>query len=99
MGTAKFDSPILCGTSQVSSSTHPGYSIVVSSQEEYDRLRQLVFSQNNLSATYASASGMHAYTVSPQKLWILDSGASSHMTVIKQKFVFLKWYPVTSIRQ
>ena len=32
---------------------------------------------------------MHAYTTSPQKSWILDSGASSHMTCIKQKFVSL----------
>jgi len=38
----------------------------VLSQEEYDRLRQLEFSQNDLSATHASASSMHAYTVSPQ---------------------------------
>jgi len=32
---------------------------------------------------------MHDYTASPQKPWILDFGASSHMTGIKQKFVFL----------
>jgi len=32
---------------------------------------------------------MHAYTASPQKPWILDSGASSHMRGIKQKFVSL----------
>jgi len=59
------------------------------SQEEYDRLCQLEFPQNNLLATHASASDMHAYTVSSQKLWILDSGASFHMIGIKQKFVSL----------
>jgi len=32
---------------------------------------------------------MHAYTASPQKPWILDIGASSHMTDITQKFIFL----------
>ena len=49
------------------SSTLPRSSIVVLTQEEYDRLRQLEFSQNNLSVTHASASGMYAYTASPQK--------------------------------
>jgi len=32
---------------------------------------------------------MHAYTASPQKPWILDSGVSSHMTGIKEKFISL----------
>jgi len=32
---------------------------------------------------------MHTYAASPKKSWILDSGVSSHMTGIKQKFVFL----------
>ena len=32
-------------------------------------------------------SGMHAYTASPQKSWILDSGALSHMTGNKEKFM------------
>ena len=32
---------------------------------------------------------MHDYIASPQKPWILDPGASSHMTGITQKFVFL----------
>jgi len=32
---------------------------------------------------------MHAYTAFPKKPWILDLGASSHMTGTKQKFVFL----------
>jgi len=32
---------------------------------------------------------MYTYTASPQKLWILDSGVSSHMTDITQKFVSL----------
>jgi len=53
------------GTPQDYSSTSftlPVSFIVVLTQEEYDRLRQLEFSQNNLSATHASASGMHAYT-------------------------------------
>ena len=49
-------------------STLPGSSTVILTQEEYDRLRQLEFSQNNLSTTHASASGMHTYTASPQKL-------------------------------
>ena len=34
---------------------------------------------------------MHAYTVSPQKSWILDSGASSHMIGITQEFVSLNF--------
>ena len=63
------------------SSTFPGSSTVILTQE-YDRLRQLEFSQTNFSATHASTSGMHAYTTSPQKSWILDSGASSHMQVV-----------------
>jgi len=46
-------------------------------------------SQNNFSTTNASALGMHAYTTSPQKSCILDSGASSHMTGITQKFISL----------
>jgi len=59
-------SPAPCGTPQSFSSTIPGSPTVVLSQEEYDRLRQLEFSQNDLSATHASPSGMHACTVSPQ---------------------------------
>ena len=70
------------------SSTLRRSSIVVLTQE-YDQLWQLEFSQNKLSATHTSASGMHAYTVSPQKPWILDSGVTSHMTGIIQKFVLL----------
>ena len=35
---------------------------------------------------------MHAYTASPQKPWILDFGASSHMIGITQKFVFLNMF-------
>ena len=34
-------------------------------------------------------SGMSAYIASPQKPWILDSGASSNMTGIKQNFILL----------
>ena len=49
----------------------------------------MIFSQNNLLTTHVSASGMHAYTASPQKPWILDSGAPSHMTGTKQEFVSL----------
>ena len=82
------DLPAPCGTPHVSSFAHLGFSTVVLSQEEYDRLRQLEFSQNNLSATHVSASGIHIYTAYPQT-WILDSGASSHMISIKQKFVSL----------
>jgi len=43
-------SPAPCGTSQSSSYAIPGSFMVVLSQE-YDRLRQLVFSQNDLSPT------------------------------------------------
>ena len=32
---------------------------------------------------------MHTYTATPQKPWILDSGASSHIIDIKENFVFL----------
>jgi len=42
-------------------------STVVLLQEKYDRIRHLEFSQNDLSATHASASAMHAYIGSPQK--------------------------------
>ncbi|XP_020261846.1 uncharacterized protein LOC109837879 [Asparagus officinalis] len=50
------------------------------SQADYERLRQLELSQNNHSATHASSSGMDAYIASPHEPWVLDSGASSHMT-------------------
>jgi len=46
------------------SATHSGTSgslTVVLSQEEYDRLRQFEFSQNNQSATRVSSSSMSAY--------------------------------------
>ena len=69
--------------------TIPESSTVVLTQEEYDQLRQLEFSHTNFSATHAFASGMHTYTVSPQKSCILDSGASFHMTGITQKFISL----------
>jgi len=59
-------SPAPCSTPQSSSSTIFGSSTVVLLQEEYDRLRQLEFSQNDLSVTHASASGMYAYTASPK---------------------------------
>ena len=39
---------------------------------------------------------MHAYTASPQKPWILDSGASFHMTGVKQEFVSLNLSRVNS---
>ena len=64
------DCSALCSTPQdysSTSSTIPGSSTIVLTQEEYDRLRQLEFSQNNLSVTHASASAMHVYTASPQK--------------------------------
>jgi len=32
---------------------------------------------------------MNAYIVSPHRPWILNSGASSHMTDIKDKFISL----------
>jgi len=88
------DPPASCGTPRVSSSAHPGSSTVVLLREEYDRLCKLEFSQNNLSTTHASASGMHAYTASPQKSWMLDSRASSHMAGIEEKFVSLKFSSV-----
>ena len=37
---------------------------------------------------------MYAYAASPQKPWILDSRASSHMTNTKQEFVSLNLSPV-----
>ena len=40
----------------------PDFSLLL--QEGYDRLRQLEFSQNNLSATHAFTSSIHAYTAS-----------------------------------
>ena len=68
---------------RISSSAIPSSSTAILSQEEYDRLSHLEFFQNNLSGTHTSASGMHIYTASPQKPWILDSEASSYMTDIK----------------
>ena len=58
-------------------SAFSGSLTVVLSQEKYDRLRQLEFSQNSHSVIHASSSGMNAYITSPQKSWILNSGASS----------------------
>jgi len=59
------------------------------SQDKYDRLHQLEFSQISHLVTHVSSSGMNAYVASPQKSWILDLGASTHMTSIKQKIVSL----------
>jgi len=85
------DSSAPCRTPQdysSTSSTIPESSTVVLTQE-YNRLRQLEFSHTNLSATYASASGMHTYTLLSKvfdiRLWSLIS----HMTGITQKFVSL----------
>jgi len=64
-----------------------GAPIVQISQAEYDRLRQLEFSQTGHSSTHISSSGMNPYIVSPHIPWILDSGASSHMIGIKNKFI------------
>ena len=67
--TAVSDPPTSCDTLQAPSA-HPGSSdasTVILSQEEYDRLRQLAFSQNRYSVTHASSSGMHAYIVVSQK--------------------------------
>ena len=61
-----------------------GCPTVVLSEKKYNRLRQYEFFQNNQSTTHASFSGMSVYNASPQRPWILDSGASSHMTGIKQ---------------
>ena len=79
-----------CDTLQTHSSTHPGSSgssIIILSQEEYNRLCQLEFSLNAHSATHVSSSGMHAYIAPPQKREILDSRASSHIIGTKRKFV------------
>jgi len=62
------------------------------SQDEYNRLRQLVFYQTSHSSTHPSSSNMNAYIVSPHRPWILDSGVSSHMTGIKNKFISLHLY-------
>ncbi|XP_020266951.1 uncharacterized protein LOC109842493 [Asparagus officinalis] len=59
------------------------------SQADYERLRQLELSQNIHSATYAYSSSMDAYIDSSHKPWVLDSGASAHMTGIKDHFVSL----------
>ncbi|XP_020254383.1 uncharacterized protein LOC109831471 [Asparagus officinalis] len=62
---------------------------LVGGQTDYERLRQLELSQNIHSATHASSSGMNAYIASSHKSWVLDCGASSHMTGIKNHFVSL----------
>ena len=59
------------------------------SQDEYDRLRQLEFSQTCHSSTHISSSGIDAYIVSSYKPWILNSGASYHITGITDKFISL----------
>jgi len=61
-------------------------STVQISRDEYDRLCQLEFSQIGHSSTHTSSSAMNAYIVSPHRPWILDLGASSHMTGIEDKF-------------
>ena len=63
------------------------------SQDEYDNLCQLEFSQTGHSSTHTSSSGMNAYIVSPHRLWILYSGASSHIICIKDKFIFFTSFP------
>ena len=57
---------------------------MILAQTEYDMMHQFEFSQNNHSTTHASSSGMD--TASSSRPWILDSGASSHMTHIQNKF-------------
>jgi len=72
-------------TAHVSSDTASGVSgapTVQISQDEYDKLRKLEFSQQ-------VSSSMDAYIVSPHRPWILNSGVSSHMTCTKEKFIFL----------
>jgi len=49
-----------------------GFSTVVLSQEEYDRLRQFEFSRNNQSATHAYSLGLSAYIASLQKPQVLQ---------------------------
>jgi len=61
-------------------------STAVLSHAEYDRLHQLEFSHDNHSVTHISSSSMDAYIASSSRLWILNSGASSHMTGIQIKF-------------
>jgi len=68
---ADSDPHVPCNTPHVPSSAYPdsfdSFTVILS-QEEYGRLRQLEFSQNNHSATHASSSGMRTDTASPQKL-------------------------------
>jgi len=66
-----------------------GSSTVMLLQDEYDRMCELESSQTSHLVADASFSGMNAYIVSPQKSCILDSGALSHMSGIKQKFISL----------
>jgi len=52
-------------------------------------LRQLELYQTGYSSTHPSSLGMNAYIASPHRPWILDSGVSSHMIGIKDKFTSL----------
>ena len=47
------------------------------------------FFQTSHSVTHAFSSDMNAYIASPQKPCILNSGAPSHITDIKQRFISL----------
>jgi len=50
---------------------------------------KLEFYQIGHSSTHPSSSGINSYIASPHGPWILTSGASSHMTGIKNKFTSL----------
>lgn len=78
--TGDFITPAgIASPSSTASSEIPTVQISHADYEQFMQLQSLS-TQNSHSATHASSSGINAYIASSDRPWILDSGASSHMT-------------------